>query len=302
MTTRVNVLLSTFDGERFLAEQLGTILGQTDVELRLTARDDGSRDGTRSILDAAAASDPRVTVQAGPNLGAARSFFELLRLADGSCQYFAFADQDDLWPPDKLSSAVRLLDTVPAGEPALYCAALEFIDERGRPRGRTSAPRLIAFENALVENIAIGCTVVINTAARELLLRYTPERPVMHDAWAYLALSAFGHVFFDPQPRVGYRQHGGNAFGADPRRFAHFLLHLRRVLRSRGLGFHAQAVSFQRCFGEQLDPRRAAILRRFVDSQASLGARLAYALRKDVVRQSAWHDFLVRILIATGAC
>src|SRR6185436_21171576 len=99
---------------------------------------------------------------------------------------------------------------------------LEFIDERGRRRGRTSAPRLMAFENALVENIAIGCTVVINAAARELLLRCTPERPVMHDAWAYLALSAFGHVFFDPQPRVGYRQHGGNAFGADPRRLAHF--------------------------------------------------------------------------------
>jgi glycosyltransferase involved in cell wall biosynthesis len=297
VTATINVLLSTFDGARYLPEQLDSVAAQRDVAVVVTVRDDGSTDATLDILHQYATRF-RLTVHRGANVGAARSFLALLHLAEANADYYAFCDQDDVWYADKLSSAGRMLAGITG--PALYCSALHYIDAVGRRTGTWQAAKSASFENALVENVAIGCTIVLNRPARELLIRCTPRHAVMHDAWAYLVIAAFGTIVIDPTPHAAYRQHEANAFGADPRALPHFIRHFRRMIRQGGLGFHAQAQSFEECFGPELRSEQRAILTRFVSSQRSIASRVRYALNKDVVRQSPLHDFGVRLLIISG--
>lgn len=300
---KVNVLLSTYDGERYLGEQLDSVLGQSQRDLVLHVRDDGSRDGTRALLRERAAQDTRMRVAEGENLGVVRSFFALLRDADPTCDHFAFSDQDDVWRQDKLACALEVLAPGEPGVPRLYCARAEVVDAALAPIGFSGLPRGIAFENALVQNVALGCTVVLNRAARDLLLSALPERALMHDWWAYLVVSAFGEVRFDPRPTLRYRQHGRNVVGGDLGHFRHYAKRAGRLLHAGRHAFRAsdQARELARCFGDRLPPEARAALDAFLASKESLRRRLPYAWRPGVWRQSRIDDLLLRSLILAGA-
>src|SRR3954470_1218878 len=209
----VVVLLSTYDGERWLRQQLDSILAQEHRPRRLLIRDDGSRDGTLAIARAYEREHPAlITVSAGANLGPTASFLGLLRDAPPADAY-AFADQDDVWHRDKLRRAVERLR--PAGDaPMLCCGRLHLIGADGGHLGWWPAPRRIGFGNALVQNVVTGCTAVLNAAAARLVARGAPDgRLVIHDWWMYLVVSAFGEVDYDPRPAIDYRVHAGNAIG-----------------------------------------------------------------------------------------
>ena len=212
---------------------LESVLGQQRVRWSILARDDGSRDATVSILDRHAQAG-RLVYYRGAHLRPAASFLDLLDNADPACDAFAFCDQDDVWLPDKLSRAVEHLSRQAASEPALYCGRLMLVDEALTPLTLTPVPRRgPSFENALVENIAAGCTIVLNGAARNLLIRKMPDWLVAHDWWAYLVVSAFGTVVYDPQPTVLYRQHRANAVGASRSRAGSLARRLRKFRHNR---------------------------------------------------------------------
>jgi glycosyltransferase involved in cell wall biosynthesis len=218
----VTVLLATYAGERYLPAQLESLAQQRGVDWRLLWRDDGSLDGSVAAVEAFAATQPpgRVVRIARPaeRLGAARGFLALLAAApEDAAMLYAFCDQDDVWLPDKLSRAAAALAAVPADVPALACARQRLVGPGLEPLG-LSPPlcRPPGFRNALVQNIATGCTVVLNAAARRVVLS-APPPPLgsMHDWWCYLTVSgAGGRVLFDPEPAVLYRQHGANTIGA----------------------------------------------------------------------------------------
>jgi len=287
----VNVLMSTWNGQRFLAAQIDSILRQKDVDVVVTVRDDGSADGTLEILERYTS----ITLHRGAHLGAAASFLELLRIA-APADLYAFADQDDVWDDDHLAAAAARLGGIAA--PALYCSRLRYIGEAGEARGFSRIPRVVGLENALVENIAVGCTTVFNEAARALATSCTPRHLVMHDAWLYLAVAALGTVIYDDVPRVAYRLHGGNAFGARGNALANALLHARRLVRQRGFGFHEQAAEFLRCHGERLTPAQRELVAAYALDRRTLRARLRCALRAPIARQSRVHELLFRVLIA----
>jgi len=116
---KVQVLLSTYNGDQFVKELVKSILGQSGVDVRLLIRDDGSTDTTLDILDLLAKSHPEIELIKATNCGVVGSFFELLSLAKDS-DFYAFADQDDIWKPDKLISAVMMLESINSGEPTMY--------------------------------------------------------------------------------------------------------------------------------------------------------------------------------------
>ena len=145
-------------------------------------RDDGSSDGTVGLLEQLlkGRSEDRLTV--GTNLGAAQSFMTLLRAVSPDANYAAFCDQDDVWLPDKLSSALEALRGVEG--PGLYCCAVRLVSESlSDIKVHRRCVRGPSFENALVENIATGCTIVLNRPAIDLLASRTPQTFLMHDAW-----------------------------------------------------------------------------------------------------------------------
>ena len=301
MASRVQVLLSTYDGERYLEPLLESLFRQTHPHLSILVRDDGSTDGTVGLLARYAESE-RLRVYRGVHVGVRRSFFDLLTQADPTCRFFAFCDQDDVWMPEKVARAHELLAATEDGQPVLYCGRAILVDEGLRPFGLTKGvPRGPSFENALVENIAAGCTIVLNRAARLLLVSDDPSIEVMHDSWAYLVVAAIGRIIYDDRPSVLYRQHATNVIGIPRGQWKWWIMKLQTFRRheSRRV-FREQAAELERLHGAQIDAKTRRVLNRFLRSRPSLRARVGFACQPDVYRQNRVDDLILRILIALG--
>ena len=208
---KVCVLLSTYNGEKYIKEQLESLYSQEGVSITLLVRDDGSVDSTHTILNTEQDAG-RLIWYSGENLKPAFSFWNLLQKAPDS-PFYAFCDQDDVWDNDKLKVAVDKLAS--AGDmPALYLCQTRLVDASLNEIGSVKISPLLTYDEALIYHFVTGCTMVINSAMREVLLRYTPEFIRMHDIWIYNVAQAVGaKVFFDSIPHISYRQHGGNVIG-----------------------------------------------------------------------------------------
>jgi glycosyltransferase involved in cell wall biosynthesis len=215
----IAILLCTKDGGRYLAPQLGSFAAQSRADWRLWVSDDGSCDDTVKILEGFEDTrfDPRDCLLKGPGTGAARNFLSVACNPAIQASYFAFADQDDVWEPDKFARAIAWLERVPERIPALYCSRSRVIDSHGRTLCLSPLfAKPPSFANALVQNLAGGHTMVMNAAARELIVAAGQAAdPLAHDWWTYQLVSgAGGRVFYDPHPTVSYRQHDSNLVGA----------------------------------------------------------------------------------------
>lgn len=224
---RVTILLAVHQGAAFLPAQLDSFVAQTGVDWSLIISDDspGPDDGTGAILRAFQAAHPArdITLCRGPRHGFAANFLTLLQAVPPGVAHVAFSDQDDVWLPDKLSRAVAALQDVPGARPALYCARTMVVDRELRAHGLSPGfGRAPAFENALVQSIGGGNTMMLNRpgldlardAAAEVLRG--PGTVVAHDWWLYQMITGCGGVVLrDPVPALLYRQHGGNMIGAN---------------------------------------------------------------------------------------
>jgi len=298
---RVNVLLPTYNGVRYLHEQLQSIETQTLPVAQITVRDDGSTDGTDVLVREWAEGHANIRWLQGPRLGAVNSFFALLESCGDECDYFAFSDQDDVWLPDKIERAVVSLGRDGTEEPAMYCSRVEYVDESLGHIGYSRIPKKIDFMNALVENVATGCTVVLNRSARNLIRKRVPQKTLMHDWWCYLVVSAFGRVVFDERPGIKYRQHAGNAIGGTSSRIELFRQGITRFARRPPrVSLSDQAIEFSRCFGDGLTQQKRRILDRFLTVRGNLWARLCYNAAMDVRRQSWVDTATLRTMILMG--
>ena len=216
--TSVAILLCTLNGARFLPQQLASLEAQDFTDWRVIASDDGSQDATLSLLEDFREKHgaERVQIRRGPRRGFVANFLSLLcdpAVQDGC---YAFCDQDDIWLPDKLSRARRCLMSAPADKPAVYCSRTRLIDESGADIALSPLfKKAPSFRNALAQSIAGGCTMVLNKAARQLLMRAGADVVcASHDWWVYLAVTAVGGtLFYDAVPSICYRVHARNVIG-----------------------------------------------------------------------------------------
>lgn len=215
----VAILMGTRDGARFLPAQLATIAAQSHRDWRLVVSDDGSTDATRAILAdfRAAHGADRVEIREGPRRGFAANFLALAGDPGVRADFYAFADQDDLWHPGRLARGVGHLGPLPADRPGLAGGRTRLVDEVDAALGLSPVFRAPpSFENALVQSIAGGNTMLFNAAAKRLFEAVPDVAVVAHDWWAYQLVSgAGGTVIYDPEPFVAYRQHGANLIGGN---------------------------------------------------------------------------------------
>ena len=212
-TPSVCVMMATYNGERYIEEQINSILEQKHVRVRLIIRDDGSSDETLNILRRYEKSNG-VTVITGENLGPADNFYRLLHEAAPS-DYYAWSDQDDIWDEDKLMQAIALVKKEDEKKPILYLSASRTINANKEPIGviGTINP-YCEFGRALIHSKAQGATFVFNNQLLEIAKVYTPEFgkfSILHDAWLHkVCLATGGIVVFDSQPHMSYRIHDRN--------------------------------------------------------------------------------------------
>ena len=298
VTGTVEVLLSTFNGVEYLPELLESIWAQEYPDVALAVRDDGSTDGTLSVVEHLLSGHANTSIARGPNIGAGESFLALLRSVNPAARYAAFCDQDDVWLPGKLSAGVAALEGL-AG-PALYCSAVQLVGaDLSEIRVHRRCVRGPSFENALVENVATGCTVMLNRPGIDLLASRVPRQFLMHDAWCYLVVAGCGAVVYDPRPQVLYRLHSSNQIGVGQTLWAEWS---GRVWRQMTAGHEhvltRQAEELRRLYGPDLRPSAARVLDDFVGAQSPLGHRLLYALRGAAHRQRLLDDIIYRSLYA----
>ena len=221
---KVTVLLSTYNGEKYLIEQLTSLREQQNVEVDILVRDDGSRDATISILDEWQEKG-LLSWYATENLGPGKSFIHLLRTAKPG-GYYAFCDQDDVWLPNKLCITMEkmtALEQSAPGKPIIVHTDMNVVDENLnvihdsfwcssglRPDVLRTFPYLCTC------NSVNGCTIVMNSAARELILeKYVEHDVIIHDVISALTVSYYGGIIdYVNAPTVLYRQHSSNVVGA----------------------------------------------------------------------------------------
>lgn len=297
----VAILLATYNGSEYIREFLESLLAQTYTDFKLIVRDDGSTDDTLEIIRNYSSRIKIDFIATNARLGPAKSFFELITHANDDFDFYFFADQDDYWHKSKIERAVEKL-SADKENVALYCSRLEYVDENLAHIKYSIIPRVVALENALVENIATGCTIALTRPARRLIVDYPPGRIIMHDWWFYMVNAAFGKVIYDRFPSIKYRQHSNNTIGAATNLFQDFNRRLNRFIKSDGgiFGLATQAMEFKRCFASMLTGKQLELVDSIIDAKAHIVKRLRLALFSRFIRQR-WGDTLIlKILFMAG--
>lgn len=295
------VLLSTYNGEKYIRQQLDSLIAQSLPNVEILGRDDGSKDGTCEILEEYAKRGV-LCWYAGRNLGPARSFWQLLRDAP-EADYYAFCDQDDVWDADKLEVAVSALSQIETAIPALYCGDVRVTDEQLRVLSESMVqPMQTDYAHALVQNLAPGCTYVFNRTARELLCRYDTMcyGLELHDWTTYQIVACFGRVVYDSAPHMSYRQHGGNVIGANQttarawlEKAASFWSGAMKNSRER------EALRLERVYGDRMSPENLALTQWFAHYRENRSFRLQL-LRGDDLGLYGLYGVLFRLLVLFG--
>lgn len=290
--------MSTYNGERFLKEQIDSILSQEGVEIRLLVRDDGSKDHTCEILSDYASRHQNIAWKACKNVGFVKSFSALVRMAlnketgiqgdretrrqvDKEIDFYAFADQDDIWMPKKLITACRALSGKDASKPNLFTSNSMQIDAEGRelelfhkgpePRFRKG--------NVLVFGTEQGCSMVFNRRAMELYAECEPQL-TWHDRWLYHICYFLGSVTYDHHPLFYYRRHEHNALAnhqvaslaGEPRK----IVRVYRILfKEPPVTNHVEmAKEFYDHFSPMLDAADQKLFRRFITCRHSVVSKI----------------------------
>jgi len=229
---KVLILLSTFNGEKYLETQIHSLLNQEYKDISIYIRDDGSTDKTVEILRSyEKAYRGKIFVVFGENVGSKNSFFTLMESVPCGYSYYAFCDQDDYWLPEKICHAVSSLRVHDNDEPLMYCSRLIISDDNLNYVGISpDIPSKQDYRRAFFSNVATGCTVVFNERARQIAL-HGRRCAWIHDHWLYNVVSFFGNVIVDKETFIQYRQHSSNQIGMKSSNVQRIWSKLKRVVK-----------------------------------------------------------------------
>ncbi|MBV1898680.1 MAG: glycosyltransferase family 2 protein [Cycloclasticus sp.] len=303
---RVNILLSTFNGELYLEELLVSLKNQTYKNTRVFIRDDGSTDSTQLILKKFYEANDNVHVCFGENIGVTKSFYTLLKQSYYENGLYAFCDQDDIWALEKIERAVTILSEIGVSD-SLYCSGLEYVTEDLVHMAYSMAPVNIKFSNAINENVAIGCTIVFDDKLRERFLVASPDNMLMHDWWMYLTASAFGRVVYDDYYGILYRQHGLSVTPSYEkslslvRRFKDLIVTIKNKRFIGSLDWLEQAEEFVKTYPELSEKEKSIVKKmRCLVTHATFGDKLSFVMHPIVKSNFKSKDFVLRLKIMLG--
>ena len=218
------VLLCTYNGEKYLKEQLDSILAQTGVEIYIKVADDCSTDSTPQILEEYKLKYPNFDYYINQtNKGFTYNFLDLFfSVKDTEYDYYAFSDQDDFWLPEKIEKAMDTIQSRPENEKGtLYCSNLVVVDSELNRIGMQEDDSVLKTNKNtyLFENIATGCTVVFDNKFKNHSAKYYPDNIKLHDYWFFLIAVYTADYIYDFNGYILYRQHGSNQIGTNKKKY-----------------------------------------------------------------------------------
>ena len=294
------VLMSTYNGEKYIRQQLDSIIEQDLVPDQILIRDDGSKDNTIEILEEYCNRYDFIRYYSGSNLGPGKSFFDLINNCK-KADYYALCDQDDVWFKDKLSKAVSMLDKEDKSIPLLYCCRYTLTDAKLNPVN-SDVSKLYDFsdfKHSLIYHTAPGCTFVFNHAARKSIVQYDPDQQyfVIHDAIIHKVVTMFGKMILDDTSHMFYRQHDNNQIGMSADKTKTFVGRIKRFLNGSMKNYRSNtAKSLLDVYGGQCDEEKKELLNIVANYMSD--SRLKKKLLDDRgFRSGTVNDLFFRILV-----
>jgi len=277
MNEMITILLATYNGEKYLREQLESLLDQTYTNWHLIVRDDNSTDNTPAILEQYQKLYPgkiAILPNKGINLGSVLNFNALLTFAQDA-QYIMFCDQDDKWKKNKIETTFSKLRELEQqygkAYPLLVYTNFQYVDEgmqviESKKDFEINRIKHFGFSHLLAHNPVYGCTTIINRALADKV-DSIPAQAENHDYWIALVAAAFGKLYYLPERTVLYRQHSRNVSGnfdnnTFRKRFRRILVN-KRNFKDAG-NKYAMLTTFKARYGNTLDKKLAHVLDNFL--------------------------------------
>ena len=294
--TKIAVVMSVYNGEAHLVEQIESVLNQTDVDLTLFVRDDGSIDGSLDILSDYEKKGS-IRLFRGSNVGVVPSFLSLIGLVSSEYNYIALCDQDDVWRPEKLSRALAVIEDRDQGIPQLYCSEYVFCDAGMNQVGPSKLNRIgVNFDKMLYENMVSGNTVMMNRALADAVIQGGVEGVYCHDWWIALVATALGELTYDDYPSLYYRRTGSNVSPTGNSRLSLLNYRIKTFFQRRQLTcITKQLEKLRHVYGDDLPEEKKATLSLFLE-----GGRFSKALFPRRLRQKLTEEIALRILFLVG--
>lgn len=294
---QVNVLISTYNGEKYIIDQIKSIEEQTYSNIKIFVRDDGSTDGTREILTQLS-NDGRIIYIKGENIRWGRSFMTLLEYSDDG-DYWAFCDQDDIWLPQKIEWAVEWLNAQEDTIPCIFHSAYYLMNaDLTKKMGVYGKPNYeFDFRRALTDCLYQGFSIVMNGSMRDMMLRANKDNISSHDWWACLLVTQFGKSVFDDRIAAKHRRLTDSMSGGG---LAGKLKWFKNTFANKNSDINNVAKEYVRVFADITPKEDLELVKLFVLDKYSLRKSLKKAFYPRRWRSSLSSELSIRILMLCG--
>ena len=306
----VFVLLATYNGRKYIAEMIDSVLAQDYQDFHLIVSDDQSTDDTAGILEEYANKYPTVITHHRSNrrFGNAQDHFMYLLQTFHDAPYIMFCDQDDYWHSDKITKTIQLMKKIEQpGVPAMVHTDLRVVDRDLKELdssfmhySKLQGTRM-SVSQLLAQNAVTGCTMMINKALADLACDNMPKEEIlMHDWWLALIAATMGTTGYLDESTIDYRQHGNNVVGAKKTRSLRYILGKLRNNEGRKQirDTYQQAALFYRCFSEKLGENE----RKLVKTYGDLPSLSVWKRRSMIVKCRYYKKGITRILSQLICC
>ena len=297
---KVIICMSTYNGEKYLAEQIESLLNQTYKNIEIYVRDDGSKDNTPNILKEYE-KQGKIHFIEGNNVGVVQSFYDCLKSAYDKGDIFAYCDQDDRWHEDKIEKAVKAIENETQDIPLLYFSEFNYCDENLKYLNKSNLNKKGAtFQNSLVECISFGISEVFNKKLAQKIIESGTEKVCFHDWWAYMIAAGLGKVLYDNEATVEYRRTGNNVSPSGKGGIQLQIYRIKKFLLGKYFkNIREQINKYNILFSKELSNKNKKIIDMF-----SLKYSFAKSIKKvfyiKSFRQRAIDEIMCRILFLFG--
>ncbi|HGY1052286.1 TPA: glycosyltransferase [Aeromonas salmonicida subsp. pectinolytica] len=301
---KVAILLSSFNGVKYISEQINSLLAQEceNARVDIFIRDDGSIDKTTDIISKYADAHKNIFLIKGGNVGVTHSFFKLIVLEQvKGYDFYAFCDQDDVWIKDKLTAMIAAVNN---DKPCLVCCSYTVTDDNLNSLRDVLCSKHIELGQLLVDNSTPGCAMIFNQKLYKLIEK-SLHNPMawnvsIHDMWVLMIAAVFGEVRTTNKIGILYRQHNNNAIGASTTILSKIKRSIRGTIRMRSKhSYIDDAIIFNQVFKDDDMPIKAIkVLEDAVNSGGNVSSRLKMTFSNNVYKKGVFRNiyFKLRVL------